>query len=152
MRMADCCSEKRLAARGLCRTCYNRAWRSGNLESHKTLERPWSLADPERYKAHRREQYRLSKGRIKRRERARIWSKTLDFTWSNYGALLKAQGGVCALCWGPGSAKRAFDVDHDHETGKVRGLLCNNCNRALGHFQDDPSVCRRAANYLEGRP
>lgn len=47
-----------------------------------------------------------------------------------YEALLEAQGGVCAICGNP-PAKRRLSVDHDHATGKVRGLLCFRCNRAL---------------------
>ncbi len=60
-------------------------------------------------------------------------------------AMREAQGGVCAIC----RTAPAVHVDHDHETGKVRGMLCFSCNAALGHFRDDPAVLRRAARYLE---
>lgn len=59
-------------------------------------------------------------------------------------AMRGAQGGVCAIC----RSASAVNVDHDHETGKVRGMLCFSCNAALGHFRDDPAVLRRAARYL----
>lgn len=58
---------------------------------------------------------------------------------------LKMQCGIC------GSAllkKRDVQVDHDHATGKARGILCRSCNTGLGHFKDSPSLLRRAATYL----
>ena len=60
-------------------------------------------------------------------------------------AMLDAQDGVCAIC----QTAPAAHVDHDHETGKVRGMLCFRCNAALGQLGDDPLVVRRAARYLE---
>src|SRR3954454_6352124 len=60
-------------------------------------------------------------------------------------AMLEAQNGLCAIC---GSAPAAH-VDHDHETGAVRALLCFNCNGGLGQFKDDPRVLRAAAEYVE---
>lgn len=61
-----------------------------------------------------------------------------------YNALLMEQGGVCAICQKPGQ----LVVDHDHVTGKVRGLLHHNCNKALGMLQDNPSFLDNAASYL----
>jgi len=70
-----------------------------------------------------------------------------------FKALKEAQGGVCAICKGPpkgrGAKNKDFTVDHDHDTGKVRGLLCGHCNRGIGMFLDDPQRLRAAAAYLE---
>lgn len=72
---------------------------------------------------------------------------------ADYRALLRAQKGVCALCgkkrFGWLKGKRELAIDHDHETGKVRGLLCGDCNTALGRFGEDPARLRAAADYLE---
>ena len=59
--------------------------------------------------------------------------------------MLKAQEGVCAIC----QTAKATHIDHDHETGRVRGILCHQCNIALGCFRDSPSNLRAALRYLE---
>lgn len=68
-------------------------------------------------------------------------------TPGQYAALLDAQGGVCDIC-GKAPIIRALCVDHDHETGKVRALLCSPCNLTLGQSRD-PEWFRSAADYLE---
>lgn len=69
---------------------------------------------------------------------------------ADYSAMLEAQRGVCAISQHPPEQKRLF-VDHDHETGVVRGLLCYKCNTGLGCFEDNPAMLRAAAEYLETR-
>lgn len=66
--------------------------------------------------------------------------------------MLEAQGGVCAICKGPETKPNAkyLAVDHDHATGAVRGLLCNNCNRAIGLLGDDAERLIAGADYLRG--
>ena len=59
--------------------------------------------------------------------------------------MLEEQGGLCAIC----RTAPAAHVDHDHETGAVRALLCFNCNGGLGQFRDDPGLLHLAAFYLE---
>lgn len=59
------------------------------------------------------------------------------------------QGGVCPICQNPPKGGHGFCVDHDHVTGKVRALLCNLCNAALGMLQDSSELTLRAANYLK---
>lgn len=66
----------------------------------------------------------------------------------DYNRLLKQQKGKCAICKEV-PKKDHLCVDHNHKTLAVRGLLCNNCNTALGMFQDDPLLIKRAADYLK---
>jgi hypothetical protein len=71
-----------------------------------------------------------------------------------YEAMLISQNGVCAICRQHETAKlrgatRRMSVDHDHATGAVRGLLCTNCNQALGKFKDNTATMRAAADYVE---
>ena len=80
--------------------------------------------------------------------------KSFGLSVEDYTAMLESQGGVCAICKQPETTIRAgkvqaLAVDHCHTTGKIRGLLCNSCNRALGKFKDDVSIVKSAVAYLE---
>lgn len=78
----------------------------------------------------------------------RRYGITVDY----YNSMLAKQGGGCALCGCKDSGcskKDRLHVDHCHTTGKVRGLLCTNCNQGLGKFKDNPDRLRKAAEYLE---
>jgi hypothetical protein len=73
-----------------------------------------------------------------------------------YNEMLEQQSGVCKICGKEESAntrgskeKRGLAIDHCHTTGMVRGLLCTNCNTALGGFKDDPNLLKKAIEYLE---
>jgi hypothetical protein len=67
---------------------------------------------------------------------------------NDYNVMLSAQGGVCAICRCEQKGKTHLCVDHCHRTGTIRGLLCHNCNRAIGLLKDDHDVIVRAARYL----
>jgi hypothetical protein len=67
----------------------------------------------------------------------------------DYDRMLKEQGGVCKICREECKTGRRLAVDHCHETGKVRGLLCYNCNRGLGHYQDSIELLQNATEYLK---
>jgi hypothetical protein len=80
--------------------------------------------------------------------------KLYGITFEQYEEAFKAQNGVCAICHKPESAKDArtgrpyqLTVDHNHTTGKFRGLLCHRCNRGLGMF-DDPVLANGLVAYL----
>lgn len=88
----------------------------------------------------------LASGKASAYNRQRAYGITRE----QYDELLAAQGNRCAICgsdeW-PGK-NRAPHVDHDHGTGKVRGLLCGKCNTGLGQFDDDPTRLAAAIEYL----
>ncbi len=65
----------------------------------------------------------------------------------DYERMLEEQNGGCYIC-GDKPSKRALDIDHDHKTGKVRGLLCSNHNRALGLLGDDLLLLTKSIEYL----
>jgi len=62
--------------------------------------------------------------------------------------MLKEQNGECAICGQVPTTRRGLAIDHDHETGQVRGLLCHGCNIAIGNFGDDIELMQKAIDYL----
>ena len=98
----------------------------------------WSQANPERFRAN---------------QRRSVLKARYGLTPEDIEALLVKQGGGCAICRLPLLAQSPqsgsqLHVDHDHLTGRVRGLLCNRCNRALGFFDDNPDTLQIAIDYL----
>lgn len=89
----------------------------------------------------------IKKRKYKNLELIRTFGITLD----EYETLFEKQQGVCAICKKPelGTRNNYLAVDHNHTTGKVRGLLCNFCNRALGLFCDDLYNLASAIEYLK---
>ena len=99
--------------------------------------------------------------KIKRREKARrtperkrhVRNQLLGkygLTQKLYDDRLQMQFGMCPICEKPASqAKKPFGVDHDHMTGEVRGLLCDDCNLGIGIFKDNPQRLMNAARYLQ---
>jgi len=86
--------------------------------------------------------------------------KNFGISYRLYKKMFEKQNGLCAIC-GKQEVKvqrrgtsgieviDSLNVDHDHETGQVRGLLCYRCNTALGKLYDDPELLRRGADYIE---
>jgi len=70
-------------------------------------------------------------------------------SWTAFNDILDKQGRACAICGKTDWNGRGPHVDHDHVTGKIRGVLCNHCNTALGMIKDDPKIARAIADYLE---
>jgi sulfur transfer complex TusBCD TusB component (DsrH family) len=88
--------------------------------------------------------------------RNRAIKHKFNITQQQYDEILLAQNGVCALCGKPETKIShkshkvlPLAIDHDHKTGKIRGLLCDDCNVMLGRAKDEAEVLRKAANYIE---
>lgn len=82
----------------------------------------------------------------------RYWLKTeYGLSLQGYNDILKSQNHKCAICGTDevDAFKGLLFVDHDHETGKVRGLLCHHCNTALGKFKDSTEILKQAIAYVE---
>ncbi len=82
------------------------------------------------------------------RGRTRRYALKYGVTVEWYEAKLKEQGGRCAICLEKPAGSRRLAIDHCHQTGRARGLLCFLCNSALGRFDDSPERLRRATAYI----
>lgn len=119
----------------LCSREYERVRRGKKHDAYLASQKKWRDANRE-----------------KRKELMRNWNlRVYGLTPDDYLDMYEAQGGVCLICGEGGESfgGRRLNVDHDHKTGNVRGLLCGLCNSALGKFKDSPELLRRAASYLE---
>ena len=122
------------------------------IECENLRKNKWQLENPKRSKELASVWYKTEKGIISRRKKQ---LKKYDLTIDQYNSMLKSQNNVCAICMKEeivisGLAKKFKNmaVDHDHKTGKIRGILCHNCNRALGHFHDSETKMISAIKYI----
>lgn len=116
----------------------------GQVRNRAEYDRAWRAANPEKCREAQR-RYREKHGaRAVRMERGRHLMSTYGMTLDDYDRMLAAQGGACATCLRPPGV-RALCVDHDHDTGEVRGLLCSACNAAIDYI-----LPGRIEPYLRG--
>jgi|SRR5690348_16289428 len=94
---------------------------------------------------HSAEAPQRERAQIVRRMREREYGVTHD----EFLALFASQGGVCAICGNGNDSGKQLAVDHDHATGRPRGLLCTRCNPMLGYARDDIAVLEAAIEYLK---
>jgi hypothetical protein len=136
---------------------------SKNSEKYSESKKIRRLEDPEKFKKQSRASYRrnrknaLAYQKTHREQnidkiRVRVLERKFNTTEKIIQDFMDAQRGCCGICKDslvyPNSYK-SYAVDHDHRTGEVRGLLCSNCNRAIGLLMDDTKIVRSAAEYLE---
>lgn len=135
------------------RRAYNKKWRES--QHGKDFDKLRNT-NPER-RAYRKRYKKTINGRLsntKYRKKLNVKDKydgyrirrLYGITQEIYWKMVADQKGLCAVCRQSNGKK--LDIDHDHKTGKVRGLLCGNCNRALGLFKDNPEFIKNAQYYL----
>jgi hypothetical protein len=125
------------------------------LARKKVYDTQWKLANRERINAQIRERRAANREEHNRRAREYQWAnkekiearrvtKLYGLSSDAFSELKIRQGNKCAIC----SNTAPLVVDHNHKTGRVRALLCQLCNRGLGHFRDSPELLGNAAGYL----
>ncbi len=117
----------------------SRRWYKRHKAQHFVAVKRWKDQNKEFWLGYRRH-WRRTNGR-------RILLAEYGMTQAQYDALLKKQKGLCAICRNPPD-REFLCVDHDHKTGKVRGLLCSPCNARLGHLEDRLWI-KKAFAYMD---
>jgi hypothetical protein len=151
-----------------------KSWHDANRDRDRATQKEWKKRNPERVKKLNKEyternydqvtasqrayqennsEELLKKHRVynldKREEiHAKHIKKKYKLSIVEYNDILEYQGGVCDICGGTNGDKHLF-VDHNHTSGKVRGLLCKKCNSAIGLFRDDIGILNEAIAYLK---
>ena len=110
---------------------YSKTWRENNKENVQQNKKNWKKENPDKVSASKRKDNLKAK---------------YGLSVAEYDAMLRNQGGGCAVCGKNG--QRRLAVDHDHATGKIRGLLCVKCNIAIGNANDDPALLQKMRDYL----
>jgi len=149
-----------------CRKEYNAAYKAANGERIRSNQRKYREEHREHtrkksrdfYYSHKLEQdLKCKQYDLEHLEERR--DRTLDvlygITQLDYERIYSMQGGKCAICGKEETARackssrpKRLSVDHNHKTGEIRGLLCNRCNTAIGHLQENPVTLINAANYI----
>ena len=119
--------------------------------TYGTYHRSYYEQNPERIKAASQKRRAEKPDAVENARLKRMFGITLE----DYNRMLERQGGVCAICgkperqsWRKGRAPKKLTVDHDHETGQVRQLLCQKCNSILGYAEDSVLTLLEAVSYL----
>jgi Autographiviridae endonuclease VII len=120
-------------------------------EEYKTYHREWKKKNPlseeqrEARRIYMAAYYKANPDIHRNTQLKRNYGINLE----SYKVLVESQNGLCAICKKkPEGSRSTLQVDHDHETGRVRGLLCNPCNTGLGLFKEEPAVLTEAIEYL----
>ena len=156
---SDCHPEKpRKSSRGECAGCYSKRRYTEDPEHRervKARSRAYWAKTTVTYTEEQKERRRASQRRRyaanPRAAQSGVLKSKYGITLDDYDALLASQNGVCAICLKKQSTERRLSVDHDHTTGRVRGILCKDCNTGIGHLRDSITILESAIQYLRLR-
>lgn len=139
----NCQNEYEDTIKGKCRPCYRlyqKQWRLNNLDKFNASQTRYRKKNQKKTTAKQREWRKNNPDKAKNILIKSRHGITLD----TYNAMSLEQNYLCKIC----SKSKKLYIDHDHKTGKVRGLLCDQCNKALGLLYDSVESINNAAKYL----
>lgn len=134
-------------------------WQKKNLKRARIRKRLWRQANPQRSRQHSKRYYTANRTKRLDYGRSRYWNNPKRAYWEHvfqeyrltrleWLAIFKQQGRRCAICKITRPGARRWHTDHNHRTGKVRGILCGLCNIMLGGAKDNPKTLAAGIEYL----
>ena len=134
---------------------WSKEYREKNQEKIKEWSKEYREKNKDKISIKAKEWYEDNKDKVKenyQKNKEKIKESFLKnkygITTKEYNKILKKQGGVCAICRNKPNGKN-LSVDHNHDTGKVRGLLCHYCNSTLGHSKENILILQKCIEYLK---
>jgi len=120
-------------------------------EKHNAHQKEYYQRHKEKMSIINKNYYNNHKKEIIKRHREYFLKSLYGLSITEFNNLLLTQNNRCAICKEPLDLQNPHSVviDHDHLTGKIRGILCNKCNLAIGLLRDNPEYTKRATEYLE---
>jgi hypothetical protein len=124
-------------------------WYKNNREHSNAKARAYYKNNKEKVRATQKVWQEANKEKVKAKHRDWFMKNMYGLTQEHYNDIYLRQDSSCAICKTEVTPPKKLDIDHSHVTGKVRGLLCGDCNRALGLLKDNPDFCFAAGHYLK---
>lgn len=154
MKSATCHPDRIHYAKGQCKSCYRiqyaPAYYAKNKEHLRLKTRQWYTENKHRKAATTRARHTKAVQQNPNYWREVSRHRRWGLSEVDYLKRVESQNRACFICSRIPPNNVSLDIDHDHETGELRKLLCRRCNLGLGYFLDDPKLLRSAAAYLEG--
>ncbi len=160
MKLAKCHPNRKVHAKDLCGSCYQKQLKEDNKEFHDRQKKNSKSfyakrKGTEEYKIYQEKEKARNLARkddpyYKRQRRNGLLKRKYNITIEQYEEMLKQQNYCCKLCFRQ-QGNRELHVDHDHKTNKVRGILCHQCNWYMGTIDADPSILNRLIEYKNGQ-
>jgi len=166
-RKPKCHPKRKHYANDLCKKCYSKKHYIKNRRKYTELQKKWRKNNPirvrklgnksqqkycknhpERVRKILRKYYKTHLEQSKKRGRKSHFKRNYNLTFKQFKKMLKKQDYKCVLCKIKHTKKQRLQVDHNHKTGKIRGLLCASCNKMLGFGYDIVKTFKNAVKYL----
>lgn len=121
-------------------------YREKNKEKRRLTTKLWQEKNKEAAKLYRKDYAEKNKAKIVRSAKNNRLKREYGITLEDYEQMYQTQQGKCSIC---SKEEKILNIDHCHSTGKIRELLCNQCNHGIGNFKDNTELLNKAIGYLE---